>query len=41
MRGCEAGGNPEVGGKRGKDDGVIEVTARGKLLLGDVGGELL
>ena len=34
-------GNPEVGGKRGNDDGVMEVTARGKLLLGDVGGELL
>ena len=41
MRGCDAPGNPEVGGKRGKVDGVIEVTATGKLLLGDVGGELL
>ena len=41
MRGCVAPGKPEVGGKRGNDDGVIEVSARGKLLLGDVGGELL
>lgn len=37
----EATGNPGVEGKRGNDDGVIEVTPRGKLLLGDVGGELL
>ena len=28
-------------GKRGKDEGVIEVTDWGNLLLGDVGGELL
>lgn len=30
-----------VEGRRGNDEGVIEVTARGNLLLGDVGGELL
>ena len=30
-----------VEGKRGKDEGVIEVTDWGNLLLGDVGGELL
>ena len=41
MRGCEAAGKPVVEGKRGNADGVIEVTARGNLLLGDVGGELL
>ena len=44
IRGCVAPGKPEVGGKRGNVDGVMEVmevTPRGKLLLGDVGGELL
>ena len=30
-----------VEGRRGKDEGVIEVTDWGNLLLGDVGGELL
>lgn len=41
MRGCEATGKPEVGGRRGNDDGGSEVMARGKPSLGDVGGELL
>ena len=30
-----------AGGKRENDPGVMEVTAGGKLLLGDDGGELL